>query len=108
MKTTDRSFRPHRRTRFRQNTHWKPLFNRTLAMYTDYCGICGTSYQPGQAIYHCRKTETTRPMRCHEECFLHKMGAFVPSNKPSPPEAELRRQREAASTSISIAPECPF
>jgi hypothetical protein len=96
MKTMDRSFRPHRRTRFHTNLKCKPLFYRTLAMYTGYCGICGTSYQPGEAIYHCRKTETTRKMRCHEACYLHKTGAFAPSNKPSPPESEVRQQREAS------------
>lgn len=110
MKASGPRIYRRRRTPFQKKAKRRPepMFYPTLAMYTGYCGICGTSYQTGEAIYRCRKTESTRAMRVHEACYIQKARASAPSRKASPSEAELRRQREAASEPTTLTPPIPF
>jgi hypothetical protein len=74
--------RPRKRHHFPREPPMPPplRFVRVLAMYAGSCGICNRLYQIGEPIYWCRKTRTTRAMRCHANCYLARMQAFTISN----------------------------
>ena len=76
----------------------EPKFIRVLALSVGYCGICGTSFNAGEPIYWCRKTDDTQSFRCHEMCYLTRMHTLGPSWKPSPTESELAAMRTSQET----------
>ena len=75
--------RQHRRatanTRRRGKKHVEPKFYPGLARFDGFCDVCSTSFKLGDRIYWCAKTPTSRTCRCHELCYLKKMGTLGPS-----------------------------